>query len=33
MAINVILWVCDIINVAIKTFKIPVVLAEKGASK
>lgn len=33
MAINVILWVCDIVNVSIKTFKFPVVLAEKGESK
>lgn len=29
-AINVILWVSDIINVLIKKMKIPVVLAEKG---
>lgn len=29
MAINIILWVFDIINVLIKKFKVPVVLAEK----
>ncbi len=33
MAINVILWVCDIINVIFYRFKIPVVLAEKGENK
>ena len=30
IAINVLLWICDIINVLIKKFKVPVVLAEKG---
>lgn len=30
MAINIILWVCDIINVIFRNFKIPVVLADKG---
>lgn len=29
MAINVIMWVCDILNVIFKNFKIPVVLADK----
>lgn len=29
MAINVLLWICDIINSLFKNFKIPVVLAEK----
>ena len=30
MAINVILWICDIINVCVRAFKVPIVLAEKG---
>lgn len=30
MAINVILWIFDIINVFVKAFRVPVVLAEKG---
>ncbi len=33
MAINVILWICDIINVIFYRFKIPVVLADKGENK
>lgn len=33
MAINVLLWVCDIINLIFKHFKIPVVLADKGDKK
>ena len=33
MAINVILWACDIINVIFYRFKIPVVLADKGENK
>lgn len=33
MSINVILWVCDIINVIFKNFKIPVVLADKEVKK
>lgn len=31
--INIILWISDIVNVIIKTFKIPVVLAEKGETR
>ena len=33
MAINVILWICDIVNVIFYRFKIPVVLADKGENK
>ena len=33
MAINILLWVCDIINLLVKNFKVPVVLAEKGEKK
>ena len=33
MAINIFLWFGDVINVLIKKFKIPVVLAEKGEIK
>lgn len=33
MAINVILWGCDIINLLFKNFKIPVVLGEKESKK
>ena len=29
MAINVLLWICDIINVIFRKFKVPVVLKEK----
>lgn len=30
MAINVILWICDILNVFVRAFRIPIILAEKG---
>jgi len=33
MTFNVVMWIFDIINVLIKKFKIPVVLAEKGENK
>lgn len=33
LAINIILWIFDIFNVIFKKFKVPVVLAEKGADK
>ena len=33
MDINVILWICDIVNVIFYRFKIPVVLADKGENK
>lgn len=33
MAVNILLWVCDIINLLLKNFKVPVVLAEKGEKK
>lgn len=33
MAINVVMWFCDIIGVLLKRFKVPVVLPEKGDVK
>lgn len=32
-AINILLWICDILNVIFRRFKVPVVLAEKGDKK
>ena len=32
-AINILLWICDILNVIFRRFKVPVVLADKGDKK